>query len=411
MNIHTPSRAWPAEGLTRIPYWIYSDRDLYEAEQERIFRGPTWTFLCLEAELPSPNSFVASNLGDMPVVVTRDAAGAVHAFENRCAHRGSLLCLKERGEAREIVCVYHNWTYDLTGKLTGIAFRRGIAGKGGMPADCKPEQHAPRQLRIALFAGLVFGTLGHDTPPIEDYLGPDHVARIRRVMRAAVKPIGGYTQIIPSNWKLYIENVKDSYHASLLHMFFATFRLNRLSQKGGLVVSPSGGHHISYSMTQDVPGKEYEQAGLRSANEGYALEAPEMLLNNIDEFGDGIGLQILTVFPGFVLQQIRNCLAVRRIVPRGLDRTELVWTCFGFTTDDDVLAELRLRQANLIGPAGFISMEDGAATGFVQRGIAGSGDETSVVEMGGTGTASEESRVSEAAVRGFWKEYRRLMGM
>lgn len=411
MNIHTPSRAWPAEGLTRIPYWIYSDRDLYEAEQERIFRGPTWTFLCLEAELPSPNSFVASNLGDMPVVVTRDAAGAVHAFENRCAHRGSLLCLKERGEAREIVCVYHNWTYDLTGKLTGIAFRRGIAGKGGMPADCKPEQHAPRQLRIALFAGLVFGTLGHDTPPIEDYLGPDHVARIRRVMRAAVKPIGGYTQIIPSNWKLYIENVKDSYHASLLHMFFATFRLNRLSQKGGLVVSPSGGHHISYSMSQDVPGKEYEQAGLRSANEGYALEAPEMLLKNIDEFGDGIGLQILTVFPGFVLQQIRNCLAVRRVVPRGLDRTELVWTCFGFTTDDDALAELRLRQANLIGPAGFISMEDGAATGFVQRGIAGSGDETSVVEMGGTGTSSEESRVSEAAVRGFWKEYRRLMGM
>ena len=56
-------------------------------------------------------------------------------------------------------------------------------------------------------------------------------------------------------------------------------------------------------------------------------------------------------------------------------------------------------------------MEDGAATGFVQRGIAGSGDETSVVEMGGTGTASEESRVSEAAVRGFWQEYRRLMGI
>ncbi len=194
-------------------------------------------------------------------------------------------------------------------------------------------------------------------------------------------------------------------------MFFATFRLNRLSQKGGLVVSPTGGHHISYSMSQDVPGKEYEQAGLRSANEGYALEGPELLLKNIDEFGDGIGLQILTVFPGFVLQQIRNCLAVRRVVPRGLDKTELVWTCFGFTTDDDALSELRLRQANLIGPAGFISMEDGAATGFVQRGIAGSGDETSVVEMGGTGTASEESRVSEAAVRGFWKEYRRLMGM
>lgn len=411
MNIHTARSEWPAEGLTRVPYWIYTDGDIYAEEQERIFRGNTWTFLCLEAELPKPNSFHASNLGDMPVVVTRDADGVIHAFENRCAHRGSLLCLKERGEAREFACVYHNWTYDLRGNLTGVAFRRGIAGKGGMPPDCKPEQHAPRQLRIETFAGLVFGTLGSATPPLEQYLGPDHVARIKRVMRAPVRLLGGYTQIIPSNWKLYVENTRDSYHASLLHMFFTTFRLNRLSQKGGLVVNESGGNHISYSMSQDVAGKEYEQAGMRSANVGYALEAPELLLKNVDEFGDGIGLQILTVFPGFLLQQIRNCLAVRRIVPRGLDKTELVWMCFGFTTDDDALAELRLRQANLIGPAGFISMEDGAATGFVQRGTRGADDEQSVVEMGGSGTASEESRVSEAAVRGFWKEYRGHMGL
>ena len=73
--------------------------------------------------------------------------------------------------------------------------------------------------------------------------------------------------------------------------------------------------------------------------------------------------------------------------------------------------ELRLRQANLIGPAGFISMEDGAATGFVQRGSRGAGGELSVVEMGGRGIGSEESRVSEAAVRGFWNAYRGHMGV
>jgi anthranilate 1,2-dioxygenase large subunit/terephthalate 1,2-dioxygenase oxygenase component alpha subunit len=408
MNIH--ERSWPAEGLTRIPYWIYADRDLYDEEQARIFRGDTWTFLCLEAELPRPNTFRTSNLGDMPVVVTRDQDGAIHAFENRCAHRGSLLCLKAGGEAREIVCVYHNWTYDLTGRLTGVAFRRGVGGKGGMPADCKPDQHGPRQLRVATFAGLVFATAGDATPPLEQYLGPEIAAKIRRVMKAPVKLLGGYSQMLPGNWKLYIENVKDSYHASLLHMFFTTFRLNRLSQKGGLVVSEDGGNHISYSMSADVAGKEYEHAGMRSAQAGYSLEAPE-LLSNVDEFGDGIGLQILSVFPGFVLQQIRNCLAVRRVVPQGLDRTELVWTGFGFTDDDAAMTERRMRQSNLIGPSGLISMEDGAATGFVQRGIRGAGDEESVVEMGGSGTSSEESRVSEAAVRGFWKAYRRHMKM
>ena len=93
------------------------------------------------------------------------------------------------------------------------------------------------------------------------------------------------------------------------------------------------------------------------------------MLQAVDEFGDGIGLQILSVFPTFVLQQTRNSLAVRRLVPQGLDKTELVWTCFGFTDDDEAMTERRLRQANLIGPAGYISMEDGAAPGFVQRAV------------------------------------------
>ena len=115
------------------------------------------------------------------------------------------------------------------------------------------------------------------------------------------------------------------------------------------MVSDFGGHHVSYSLAADTGGKEYEQAGMRAAQEGFGLEAPQ-LLEAVDEFGDGIGLQILFVFPTFVLQQTRNSLAVRRLVPQGLDKTELVWTCFGFTTDDEDMTERRLRQANLIGP-------------------------------------------------------------
>ena len=410
MTSAAAARHWPAEGLTRVPYWLYADGDIYEQEQARIFRGPTWNFLCLEAELPKPGSYRRSSLGAMPVVVTRDQDGALHAFENRCAHRGSLLVLNERGEARDIICVYHNWSYDLAGDLTGVAFRKGLGGKGGMPADCRPEAHGPRKLKLAALTGLVFGTLAPDAPPLEHYLGAEIVRRIRRVMLAPVKLLGDYSQTLPSNWKLYMENVKDTYHASLLHTFFTTFRLNRLSQKGGVVVSDCGGHHVSYSLAADTGGREYEQAGMRAAQEGFGLEAPE-LLEAVDEFGDGIGLQILSVFPTFVLQQTRNSLAVRRLVPQGLDHTELVWTCFGFEGDDAAMTERRLRQANLIGPAGYISMEDGAAPGFVQRATATADDLVSVVEMGGGSTASADNRVTEAAVRGFWKAYRGYMGI
>ncbi len=405
------SRAWPAEGVTRVPYWIYQDADIYRREQERIFRGATWNFLGLEAELPRPGDYKTSFVGEMPVVAARDEAGELRVFENRCAHRGALICIKERGNAKEFACVYHNWTYDLQGNLTGVTFRRGIQGQGGMPADARPDCNAPRKFRVAAYCGLLFATLSEATPPIEDYLGAEVAARVRRVMKGPVKPLGGYSQVFPNNWKLYLDNVKDTYHASLLHSFFATFRLNRLSQQGGVIVGGDGGSHVSYTMMRtDTGDDEYERAGVRSAQGGYRLEAPEML-EAVDETGDGISLQILGVFPGFVLQQIMNSLAVRQVVPRGVKETELLWTCFGYAGDDEAMLERRMKQANLIGPAGYISMEDGAATAFVQRGIEGAAEHAAFVEMGGRDVGSSESRVSETSVRGLWQAYRRHMDL
>jgi anthranilate 1,2-dioxygenase large subunit len=106
-----------------------------------------------------------------------------------------------------------------------------------------------------------------------------------------------------------------------------------------------------------------------------------------------------------VLQQIQNSVAVRQILPRGVDRTELNWTLLGFAEDTPEQRTVRLKQANLVGAAGYISMEDGCVGGFVQRGVAGAPDQAAVVEMGGAGAESSESRVTEASIRGFWKAY------
>jgi phenylpropionate dioxygenase-like ring-hydroxylating dioxygenase large terminal subunit len=205
-------RTWPAEGLARVPYWVYRDEEVYRHEQEAIYRGATWTFLGLEAEIPTAGDWKTAFVGDMPVVVARDAEGALHAFENRCAHRGALLCLTSYGRSKEIACVYHNWTYDLAGNLTAVAFRRGIRGQGGMPPEAKPESEGPRKLRLATLNGLIFGTLSPATPPLEKYLGPEVAARVQRVMKAPVTVLGRYTQVLQNNWKLYFENVKDTYH-------------------------------------------------------------------------------------------------------------------------------------------------------------------------------------------------------
>jgi anthranilate 1,2-dioxygenase large subunit len=102
---------------------------------------------------------------------------------------------------------------------------------------------------------------------------------------------------------------------------------------------------------------------------------------------------------------------VRQIVSRGVDATDLNWTYLGFTDDTPELRTHRLKQNNLVGPAGYVSMEDGAVGGFVQRGIAAASDELSVVEMGGAATGTDETRATEASVRAFWKAYRMHMGL
>jgi phenylpropionate dioxygenase-like ring-hydroxylating dioxygenase large terminal subunit len=408
MHIHADP--WPGDGLTRIPYDVYQNADTASQEQTRIFEGATWNYLCLEAELPEPGDYVTTFLGEMPVIVTRDLDGEINAFENRCAHRGALLCLDDAGNAKRLSCVYHAWSYDLSGKLRSVAFQRGVNGKGGMSDTFSLAEHSLRKLHVARLCGLVFGSLSDQAPSIEDYLGADVLARIRRVLCKPVVVIGRVTQSLPNNWKLYVENVKDSYHASLLHLFLTTFKLNRLTMRGGLIVSPDGAHHVSYSCMEDAPkvaDTEYQEEQLRT-DSGYRLQDNRML-QVVDEFGDGITTQILSVFPGLVLHQVQNSIAVRQILPKGVASTHLLWTYLGFADDTPELRLLRKRQTNMVGPAGFVSMEDGAVGGFVQRGSATATGRSAVLEMGGDDAVSQDTRATEAAVRGFWKSYRRHM--
>ncbi len=403
---------WAKGELTRVPYQLYGDEEIYRQEQERIYQGSTWNFLGLDAELPEPGDYKTTFVGDMPIIVCRDEEGVIRAFENRCSHRGSLLALQNKGHARKFTCVYHAWSHDLQGNLKTVAFRRGVNGAGGMPDSFDTAEFGPRKLRVEVYCGLIFGTLQEDMPAVEDYLGEAVAARVKRVLHKPLKIYGQYTQALPNNWKLYFENAKDTYHSSLLHTFFATFKVSRLSQGGGVIVSESGGHHVSYSLSHSG-GKddEFKNESLRSNQEENFLLNDKSVLNIVDEFGDGCHVQILSVFPGFVLQAIHNSLAVRQIVPKGTDKTDLVWTLIGFTDDDEELQKLRMKHSNLVGPAGYVSMEDGAVGGFVQRGIAGSNAEASVVMMGGDGTESSSSRASENSIRGFWKEYRNYMGL
>ena len=405
-----PAFPWPAGGNTRVPYRVYTDAAHHELEQARIFAGPTWGFLCAATEIPNAGDYKTTFLGEVPVVVVRRRDGGINALVNRCSHRGSLVALRNQGNtANAFTCVYHSWAFDLDGNLTGIPFRRGIEGRGGMSPEFDLKQHGMKRLRAEEYCGLVFGSLSEAAPPLAEHIGELIGGRMQRVLGGRkLKVLGTTSQYLHNNWKLYVENTKDTYHASLLHSFFSTFKILRLTAEGGIHVSEQGGNHASHSRNkQDKDQGEY--VGLRSAIDGFGLKDASIFAAR-DEFGDGITVQILSVFPNFVLQQVHNSIALRQVLPKGVGETELLWTFLGFEDDDAEMQRLRLKQANLVGPAGYISMEDGCVGGWVQRAIVGSEQDDSVIEMGGASHASTDSRVSEASVRGFWNQYRPLMG-
>ncbi|MGH7964011.1 MAG: aromatic ring-hydroxylating dioxygenase subunit alpha [Candidatus Binatia bacterium] len=398
---------WPGESVARVPYQVFLDATIYTLEQEKIFRGPAWNYVALEAELPNPGDFKATFIGDTPVVVTRDKEDVLHAFVNRCAHRGALVCRDLRGNRATHVCVYHQWSYDLKGDLIGVPFKKGIAGKGGYPSDFSPAQHSLHKLRVAAYNGLIFASFDEEVEPLPEYLGPTIRPWLDQIFNRPIRVLGHSRQFINANWKLYAENVRDPYHASLLHLFHTTFGTYRSSQGGGVRMDEKRRHSVlhAYRLSEAEELAAYKDTDLRTYRAKYTLADPS-LLQGRQEFA---GITILTLFPSLVVQQIQNTLAVRQIVPKAVNQFELIVTYFGYADDDAQMQQVRIKQANLIGPAGLISMEDGHAAEIVQQAITRDSDASSLIEMGGRGVDDQENLVTETGIRGFWQYYRNLM--
>jgi salicylate 5-hydroxylase large subunit len=152
------ARQWPIDSDGRVPFWVYSDPEVYRAELEKIWYGPHWLYVGLECEIPEVGDTKTTTLGERPVVMVRSAPDEITVVENRCRHRGMKFCQTRFGNSKELLCPYHQWTYDLTGKLQGVPFRRGVRRQGGMPADFDPANHALRQLKVEVANGVVWAS-------------------------------------------------------------------------------------------------------------------------------------------------------------------------------------------------------------------------------------------------------------
>lgn len=407
----TQLAVFPRDDGSRVPYSVFSSREIYDREQERIYRGPTWNFLGLEAEIPNPGDFKSTFVGDTPVVMTRTEDGGLAAWVNRCAHRGAMVCRLARGNATSHDCVYHQWSYDTKGNLLGVPFRRGQKGAAGMPKDFDPKDHSLRQLRVDSYRGLVFATFSDEVENLPDYIGPVMRPYVDRVFHKPIEYLGCTRQFSNSNWKLYLENVKDPYHASLLHLFHTTFNIFRVGMKAHCVTDGNKGLHSIIMAIKEQANTEnaYKEQNIRSYDEGFHLE-DDSILGLVPEYDIVATNHIQPIFPQLVIQQIHNTLVARQLLPKGPNNFELIFHFFGYTDDTPELRALRIKQANLVGPAGYISMEDTEATELVQYGTVRDGNAYSVIEMAKQAPEQDDTLITEKLIRSFWTGYQELMG-
>jgi anthranilate 1,2-dioxygenase large subunit len=402
---------WPSEDPCVVPYAVYVRDDVFRAERERIYQGPIWHYVALEVEIPKAGDFVTTYVGTTPVIVNRADDGDVYAFVNRCAHRGAQVVRERCGNSPNHTCIYHRWTYTHKGDLRGVPYREGLNGLGGFPKDFDLKEHGLRKLKTRTLHGIVFATFAADAPPLETFLGKPITDRVARMFAKKVRVIGYQRQRVRANWKFMVENVKDAYHGALLHAFNAKFGFFRSTQRGDVTVCGNGVHSIltTYSTVDERAAAAFK--GISNIKAQLELEDKTML-RPMPEFDDGIVTSIISIFPSFLFLHAVNFIGFRHVRPKSPREFEMVWTYLGYADDTPELADARLRQLNLFGAGGYVSMEDAHAMEIAQSALDGEGGEgAGVVALGGRGTQSDDHLVTEVAIRGLWKGYRELMGM
>ncbi len=265
-----------------------------------------------------------------------------------------------------------------------------------MPPDFKLSDHNLLKLATTTRRGVVFASFHHDMEPFEDYVGPEILTDFDATFDGRkLKLLGYYRNTVPANWKMYHENLKDPYHATLLHAFLVNFGLMVAGNKTGMIVDPSGRHGTLASAKPDKPQvDEASKKEMRSYSDTMKL-ADGRMLEYVREFDSQWSVTMQTIWPNLIVQRELNTLGVRHIVPQGPNAF--------------LMMRHRLRQGNLMGPSGFLGLEDNEALKFVQQGVERSVSDTSYVGLGGAEEGTAYHIVTESAIRSLYRHYRAVM--
>ena len=190
-----------------LPAPFYLSKEVHDLDIAEIF-SKHWIYVAVEPDIAEPGDYIKVEIGHNSVIIVRDDDMNVKAFHNVCRHRGSQLCDDAKGSVGNIVCPYHQWTYDLSGKLIYNEH---------MGEDFDKSDHNLKPVHVGNIAGLIFICLS-DNPPadfedmkraMEPYIAPHRIQDTKIIHQEDLIENG--------NWKLTMENNRECYHCVANH--------------------------------------------------------------------------------------------------------------------------------------------------------------------------------------------------
>jgi len=186
---------------------LYLDAAVFERDRERIF-GNHWILAGHVSQIPDAGDYVLFEIAGESIILVRDRQGAIHAHFNVCRHRGSQVLLEPAGNARNLVCRYHGWTYACDGSLQAAP---------RMPDGFDARGHGLERCSLRIVEGLMFVCLARGAAPDLDAVvaGVTPYLRLHGIAKARVAHRAVYP--VRANWKLAVENYLECYHCKPAH--------------------------------------------------------------------------------------------------------------------------------------------------------------------------------------------------
>lgn len=305
--------------FTTLPREFYLDGPLFQDEMRRIW-DRQWIYLGRTSDIPEPGDFLVRDVIGESVIVTRTRPGEIAAMLNVCRHRGARMIDDRCGTAKRLVCPYHQWTYDLDGRLVGAP---------SMP-DGELVPYASLGLysvAIETWGGFIFGCVGATTPgrlsqeietlaPRLVEYRPEHMRRVTR-----------RSYDCQANWKVMLENYMECYHCSGAHPEFchtADLRIRASDE----YASQAHDQHPYWST--DVPLRAGMQSASMTGEYVCAVPLAGASRGQSRSFGDWVGACVLYFYADYAM--------VHEIEPVSATHTRfhLTWFVNADATDDDV---------------------------------------------------------------------------